>query len=162
MCFDLEAHSFSTKGTTMITAIAAFFARQSLKSFIGMSLEFILTHWKILLLAAVLIYTHVKFYNAGFDSADSHWIKQNNRQVKVLNDKIKRIENDSSAEAKALRAKATELEARLATLTASFPTIVAHDASGQVLKCEGKEVVPYLGPDFTESWNRLNKAGELK
>ena len=146
----------------MLTAIAAFFAKQSVKSFIGTSLEFIIEHWRAILILVLIVAALIKSHNIGFESADNYWIKENNRQVKLLNAKIARIETESAAEAKTLRTEASDLRERLRLMNASFPTIVAHDISGKVLKCDGKEVVPFLGPDFTESWNRLNKAGELK
>lgn len=124
--------------------------------------KFILEHWHIVLLIVVLVVYSRNVYNLGYSAADTAWIAENKRQVNALNESIDKLKYDSEQEAKALRASAVDLKARLDLLVISFPTVVAHDSQGNILKCDGKEVIPYLGPDFTDSWNRLNEEGKLK
>ena len=101
-------------------------------------------------------------WNHGYDFADAKWVKTHNKQVKALNDKIAKIESTSKTEADNLRKDVAVLEAKLAKVTSAAPIIIAHDAKGDVLKCDGKEVVPYLGSDFSKVWNQLNEEGAMK
>lgn len=129
-------------------------------------LKLILEYWKQIIGALLLLYVLYSIYDwiyqSGYDKADSVWIEKHNKDVKALNEKIEKLEKDSRTEASTLKAEAAELKVKLDLLSASFPDIVAHDSKGEKLKCDGKEVVPYLGPDFTKSWNRLNEEGAMK
>lgn len=101
-------------------------------------------------------------WHHGYDFADAKWVTAHNRKVKELNDKIERLENLSEKEASTLRTKIVELEKKLSKTVDNAPLIMAHDQHGDKLKCDGKEVIPYLGPDFGKVWNRLNEEGAMK
>ena len=129
-------------------------------------LKLILLYWKEILLALLVTFILYRIYDwiyqSGYDKADAVWIEKHNKEVKILNTKIAKLEKDSKSEATTLKAEAADLKVKLNLLSASFPAIVAHDSKGEKLKCEGKEVVPYLGSDFSNSWNRLNEEGAMK
>jgi hypothetical protein len=101
-------------------------------------------------------------WHHGFKAADSQWVTAHNKEVAALNKKIAGIESSSHTEAEKLRAQVSELQAKLDKVKAATPIIVAHDIKGEALKCDGKEVVPYLGSDFTKAWNNLNEEGAMK
>lgn len=98
----------------------------------------------------------------GFDRADDAWIKKHNAGVSALNTKIESLEKTSRSEVKELKTANFNLQARLAVEVSKTPTIVMHNSAGEVIKYGGKEIVPYLGPSFTDAWNRLNGEGEMK
>lgn len=129
-------------------------------------LKLILKYWKHIIGVLLLLYCLYSIYNwiyqSGYEKADAVWIEKHNKDVKTLNEKISKLERDSKKEASTLKAEAAELKTKLDLLSASFPRIVAHDSKGEKLKCDGKEIVPYLGLDFADSWNRLNEEGAMK
>lgn len=101
-------------------------------------------------------------WHHGYKFADSKWVTAHNKEVGELNKKIKGIEDSSKTEAENLRKQVTELQAKLEKIKTAAPIIVTHDVKGEVLKCEGKEVVPYMGSEFSTVWNRLNEEGAMK
>jgi hypothetical protein len=130
-------------------------AEQALAKFRRAMIVFILI-MIILAGAAYGVWTH------GYNHADAKWVSTHNKQVKALNKKIAKLEGDSKEEADKLREQVATLQTKLTKISSKAPIIVAHDHKGDVLKCEGKEVVPYLGSDFTDVWNRLNEEGAMK
>lgn len=131
------------------------------------ALKVICIHWKKIVFALsfsyALYYGYSWSYSRGYEIADAKWITQNDKQVRELNAKILKLEEASRAEVLQLKTEAIELRKRLENLSASFPIIIARDSYGKALKCNDQEIgVPYLGFDFTESWNRLNEEGAMK
>lgn len=127
---------------------------------------FVRKEWKLILLCFIAIYLLQlacnKLIDYGFNKADAIWIEKNNKQVKQLNDKIADLEATSRREADRLKTEKAELTERLNAKLAEGPKIILRDVQGKPLKCDGKEVIPYLGNDFSEMWNSLNEEGAMK
>lgn len=111
-------------------------------------------------LAAAAFFIYRWGYNGGYNSADTKWVASHNKEVEALNAKIAALEKSSRDEAGTLRAQVMELKAKLDKTPVK--TIVLHDSAGKVMQCEGKDVVPYLGSDFTDAWNKYNEEGAMK
>lgn len=125
--------------------------------------------WHIIAAVVVLVLLYTGYsmwrksiYDEGFAAADKVWVDKYNKEIGTRNKRIAALEKSSKEEADEHKKAKAELEKKLTAALKRTPTIVTHDSKGQVFKCEGKEVVPYLGPDFTDAWNRLNEEGAMK
>lgn len=126
------------------------------------ALEFIVKYWKQLLLLLLLFLFGMTMRSCGYNDADAKWVKYHNEQVRLHNKKVTKLEEDSKRETKALKEDAQASKWALQALAAEFPPILAKDKSGKKLMCDNKPVSIYLGSEFTDAWNELTKAGELK
>lgn len=98
----------------------------------------------------------------GYARANDAWVTKHNRGVSALNTKIELLEKLSAKEAKGLREANSDLQKRLDAAVSKTPVIIMRNSEGEVVKFNGKEIVPYLGKEFTDAWNRLNEEGEMK
>ena len=132
------------------------------KAFLSGAMRFVSKHWKTLLFLVLLYIYSSLVYDFGFNSADKGWIDFHNRRVKELNDKIARLERESKAEAKTLKADAAAAQWSLEALAKEFPKMTAKDKDNRPLTCNGQTVTIYLGSDFSKAWNELNDKGAEK
>jgi len=104
-------------------------------------------------------------YKAGYAAADATWTTKYNAAVNEHNQKIVKLEQDTTTKVTALQTANATLSSKLAGTISSLNDAKAklafnqrHGADGKVITvttpCDG---TVYLGNDFTTMWNGLNR-----
>lgn len=120
---------------------------------------------RLVITALVLIVGALIYFagdSNGYDRADAAWVTRHNQGVSALNTKIESLEKLSVTEVKDLKEANADLQKRLDSEINKTPTIFMRNSEGEEVKYDGKKIVPYLGQEFTDAWNRLNEEGEMK
>jgi hypothetical protein len=130
--------------------------------------NFLMTNWKMMILLAafiiLIVFAYQKGQEDGSSSCDEAWIKQYNDTVAEFNDRLKRLQSDSTTVGKVVDKASNDAANDISKIDQDLQKeadrqAAAKDKNAINVGCPATDLNDELPAEFWESWNKINEAG---